>query len=274
MLATIEEVWARYPSIFFEIWFDGGENNQKMNDLIAKYQPQAIATDGTEAPNVARLVGRESGFAPYPVWSTDAALAQDGSGDPNGRFFVPAEADTPVALQDAWFWKPTTAYRPLSELKAVYRNTVGANSNLELGVLPDNTGNIPSDQFAVLAALGAYINSCHSPEAAISSTSGVGVSIRLDLNEVTMINRVILREDLSKGQIVQGFRVDVLPDGGYDPTPVFAAEGTAIGNKRILYFQSGPLPAKSIIVTATELYPGQTAANWLSVAAYSPCADE
>jgi alpha-L-fucosidase len=274
MLATIEEVWSRYPSSIFEIWFDGSEHDNRMNALIAKYQPQAISTDGTQAPNVARLVGRESGFAPYPVWSTDDSLAQDGSGDPNGRLFVPAEADTPVALKDAWFWKPNTGYRPLAELKAVYRNTVGANSNLELGVLPDNTGNIPSDQFAVLEALGTYIKTCHSLEAAINSTSGVGASIRLDLNEITTINRVILREDLSKGQIVQAFRVDVLPDGGYDPSPVFAAEGTAIGNKRILYFQSGPLPVKSIIVTATQLYPGQVAANWLSVAAYSPCEDE
>ena len=33
-------------------------------------------------------------------------------------------------------------YRPIDELKAVYLNTVGANSLLELGVLPDNTGQL------------------------------------------------------------------------------------------------------------------------------------
>ena len=274
MLNTIEEVWSRYPNSIFEEFWDGGENNQRMNDLIQKYQPNAILTDGTQPPNVARLVGKESGFAPYPVWSTDNALAQDGSGDPNGRFFVPAEADTPVALNDAWFWKPSTGYRPIDELKAVYRNTVGANSNLELGVLPDNTGNIPSDQFNVLASLGSYIKACHSLEAAVNSTSGIGISIRLELSTVTIINRVILREDLSKGQIVQAFTVEVLPDGGYSPSPVIVAQGTAIGNKRILYFESGPMPAKSVIVTATQLYPGQVVANWLTVSAYEPCAEE
>ena len=48
------------------------------------------------------------------------------------------------------FWKPQQKYRGLDELKAVYRNTVGANAVLELGVLPDNTGSIPSDQMALL----------------------------------------------------------------------------------------------------------------------------
>lgn len=49
----------------------------------------------------------------------------------------------------------------MDELKAVYLNTVGANSLLELGVLPDNTGSIPADQMAVLQALGDYIRQCH-----------------------------------------------------------------------------------------------------------------
>lgn len=273
MLATIEEVWARYPGAITEIWFDGGEKNSAMNDLIARLQPQAIATDGTQAPNIARLVGRESGFAPYPVWSTATAAAQDGSGDPMGRVFCPAEADTPIAKADAWFWKPATQYREIDQLKAVYRNTVGANSLLELGVLPDDTGVIPADQMAVLQALGDYIRGCHSDAAAVNRTAGVGASIRLDF-PLTTINRVILQEDQALGQLVQAFTVAVLPEGGYDPQPVWVAEGTAIGNKRILYFASGPVAATAVIVTATQLYPGITAANWRNVAAYAPCALE
>lgn len=45
-------------------------------------------------------LAQESGYAPYPVWSTADGPAQDGSGDPDGHFFVPAEADTPVAAND------------------------------------------------------------------------------------------------------------------------------------------------------------------------------
>ena len=71
--------------------FDGGENNDAMNALIQRLQPQAIAADGTQAPNVARLVGGESGYAPYPVWSTTNRPAEDGSGDMMGAYFCPAE---------------------------------------------------------------------------------------------------------------------------------------------------------------------------------------
>ena len=270
MLATIAEVWGRYPGAITEIWFDGGENNVAMNDLIARLQPQAVAVDGTLVPNIARLVGKESGFAPYPVWSTDVARARDGSGDPDGGVFVPAEADTPVAVGDAWFWKPATAYRPLSELKAVYRNTVGANALLELGVLPDDTGNIPADQMSVLQALGDYIRGCHSPAAAANRTSGAGATIRLDF-PVASVDRVILQEDQARGQLVRAFTVLALPQGGYAPEPVVVAEGTAIGNKRILYFASGPITATAIIVNATALAPGHASANWLNVAVYAPC---
>ena len=106
-------------------------------------------------------------------------------------------------------------YRSLPELYGVYRNTVGANALLELGVLPDNTGSIPADQMAVLQGLGDYIRTCHSDAAAVARGSGAGLSVRLDFN-FTFINRVILQEDLSVGgQIVQAFKVEVLPAGGW-----------------------------------------------------------
>ncbi len=271
-LATIEEVWGRYPGAISEIWFDGGEDNKAMNDLIVELQPHAIATCGTQPPNLARLVGKESGYAGYPVWST--AAGPNSNGDPMGRMFVPAEADTPIAAADAWFWKPEQKYRSAATLRSVYLNTVGANSLLELGVLPDNTGNIPADQLAVLQDLGDYIRRCHSPAAAVASTAANGtlaaLSIRLDF-PTTIIDRVILQEDQAFGQLVQAFTVSVLPEGGYDPAPVDVAVGTAIGNKRILFFASGPIPASAVIVTATALYPGMPTAYWRNVAAYAPC---
>jgi alpha-L-fucosidase len=271
MTAQMEEVWSRYPGAITEIWFDGGENNVAMNDLIKRLQPQAIAADGTAPPNFARLVGAESGFAPYPVWSTAKAAATDGSGDPSGLVFCPAEADTPVAENDAWFWKPGQAYRPLQELQSVYKNTVGANSLLELGVLPDNTGNIPADQMSVLQGLGDYIRACHSPEAAVAATNGTGASLTLTFSTPQYINRVIIQEDLSQGQLVQAFSIQALSTSGYSRKPILVATGTAIGHKRILYFMSGPILTSGLTITADTLYPGFTEANWRNFAAYTPC---
>jgi alpha-L-fucosidase len=270
MADTMEEVWSTYPDIM-ECWFDGGESNAPLNALLQKYQPNAVLTDGDLAPNYARLVGFESGYAPYPVWSTATAPAADGSGDPNGGYFVPPEADTPVAEHDAWFWKPATTYRPLAELQSVYLNTVGANSLLELGILPDDTGAIPADQMAVLQSLGDWIRRCHSPAAALAANMGVGASISITLAADAAIDRVILQEDQTFGQIVRAFQVFVSTPGGYKGELIQVADGTAIGNKRILYFQTGPIATSYILINATEFYPGYTSANWRNVAVYTPC---
>ena len=252
----------------------GGESNTALNAIIHEMQPTAIVTCGDAGPNYARLVGAESGYAPYPVWSTNTRPIDSGSGSPTGAFFVPAEADTPIATRDGWFWKPNQQYRPLSELKAVYRNTVGANSVLELGVLPDSTGAIPADQMALLQAFGDYVRGCHSPAAAAAATSGRANSLTIELAATTTLDRVILQEDLALGELVWAFTVEVQPEGGYSPAFVPVAEGTAVGHKRILYFQSGPISAQKVRVTATALFPGATSANWRNFAAYSPCALE
>ena len=271
MIAQMAEVWSRYPNAITEVWFDGGERNDPMNELIKRLQPQAIAADGTAPPNFARLVGSESGYAPYPVWSTTNNAAQDGSGDPAGSLFCPAEADSPVAEKDAWFWKPAQVYRSLFELYSVYKNTVGANSLLELGVLPDNTGAIPADQMAILQGLGDYIRACHSPEAAVAATNGTGASLKLSFMSPQWVNRVIIQEDLTQGQLVRAFNVYAIAGGGYRQEPVLVATGTAIGHKRILYFFSGPVLATGLTITATDFYPSFTEANWRNFAAYSPC---
>lgn len=252
---------------------DGGEHNAAINVIKARLQPQAIMADGTQLPNVARLVGSESGYAPYPTWSTADGPDEDGSGDPLGSVFVPAEADTPVTMRDLWFWKPDAEYRSLSSLKGVYRNTVGANALLEIGVVPDNTGNIPPEQLAVLQALGDYVRACHSPAAAAAAAAPVAaMSVNVSIPGSATIDRVIIEEDLAFGARVLAFDVTADVEGGYKHVPVLVAGGTAIGHKRILYFQSGPVNTTGVTVTATQLRAGADVPHWRALRAYTPCA--
>ena len=153
--------------------------------------------------------------------------------------FCPAEADTPIAAKDAWFWKPSQVYRPVYELYSVYKNTVGANSLLELGVLPDNTGAIPADQMALLQDLGDYIRLCHSPESAVAATNGTGATLTLTFPSPQWVNRVIIQEDLTHGQLVRAFNVEAFAGGGYRPEPVLVAVGSSIGHKEYSIFPLG-----------------------------------
>jgi len=218
-------------------------------------------------------VGKESGFAGYPTWSTAAAPDADGAGDPAGAFFVPAEADTTISLTDLWFWKPTMALRSLAQLKAVYRNSVGANALLELGVFPDDTGNIPADQFALLRALGDYVRACHSPAAALASAPPARAASARAAFAPALVDRVVLQEDLAGGEAVLAFDVWADAEGGYARTPVRVASGTAVGHKRILYFESGPILASAVTVTATA-WRGAAPPSWRAMRVYAPCAGE
>jgi hypothetical protein len=295
MLALLKEVWSRYPNALKELWFDGGAGGENLDTLIRELQPQAIGIASDLAPNYARLIGDESGFAPYPVWVSPGGGTE--SGRPDGSAFQPPEADTPIATLDEWFFKPATAqrnatrYRSSDELKFVYRNTVGHNSVLELGLLPDNTGFVPADQMAALQRLGDYVRECHSNSAALASGNGTGRAIRIDWPSPRVINRVIIQEDLAFGQLVLEYKIEAVFCAGVEGAPCafgnaccntynreafpfLVGTGTAIGHKRIHYFDSGPVPATGVIVTATQLYPGWTSAHWRNLAAFEPCAGD
>ncbi len=67
-------------------------------NLFSTLQPHVVAFGAAGlCASPARWVGTESGFAPYPCWSTVKAISDDGAGDPNGSLWIPAETDLCVA---------------------------------------------------------------------------------------------------------------------------------------------------------------------------------
>ena len=122
--AQVTELWTEYGELF-EIWFDGGiippeKGGPDLVPLLKKYQPNAITFQGPKdyAHNV-RWVGTEAGLAPENCWATtnagearyDGTIPDEkaGVGDPDGKYWWPAETDTPNRSQRAfgggWAWK-------------------------------------------------------------------------------------------------------------------------------------------------------------------------
>ena len=63
-------------------------------NLFSTLQPHVVAFGAAGlCASPARWVGTESGFAPYPCWSTVKSISDDGAGDPNGSLWIPAETD-------------------------------------------------------------------------------------------------------------------------------------------------------------------------------------
>ena len=122
--AQLTELWTNAGDMF-EIWFDGGtipkeKGGPDAAGLLEKYQPDAICFQGPKghAHNV-RWVGNELGLSPENCWAAtnDGEAAYDGTfnvedagvGDPDGKYWWPAENDMGNRRKDAfaggWAWR-------------------------------------------------------------------------------------------------------------------------------------------------------------------------
>ncbi|MHA1998980.1 MAG: alpha-L-fucosidase [Promethearchaeota archaeon] len=232
-------IWSRYGELF-EIWFDGGllENGPDYMGLLQKYQPGAICFQGPHRwKSKIRWVGNERGLAPYPCWSTTSLQEHNfdgteetselGTGDPDGDVWMPPETDVPVRYMN-WFWRPgmDALVAPPGLMMRWYCNSVGRNSNLLLGIVIDDRGLVPSADVEALKEFGAMVRERFSNP--VGETSGEASELEMHLEHETIVNHVILMENISKGHRVREFLIEGRGEGEDWATFI---EGSAIGHK-------------------------------------------
>ncbi len=225
----------------------GEGQTDMLRRLFSSLQPDAVAFGGANASaNPARWVGTESGFAPYPCWSTTAGLFDSGAGAPDGAYFTPAETDFTLQNNDAWFYAPGGGVRPFAQLQSMYETSAGHNTALIVDFAPAPDGRIPPEQVATAAALGAYRRACYGAPVANASAAAPGQRVlTLALPAAARIDRVLVAEDQARGQIIRAFVVTAtLADGSL---ATLVADGSSVGNKFIAV-----LPAP-LVVTAVTL---------------------
>lgn len=105
---------------------------------------------------------------------------------------------------------------------------VGNNCVLELGFAALRTGLIPDDQAQRAAEFGDWIRSCYG--VAVASTAGSEIRLlNLSLPAGALIDRVLLQEDIARGQRIRAYRVDARVGDAWIPF----SSGTSVGHKRI-----------------------------------------
>jgi alpha-L-fucosidase len=239
-VAQLSELWGPHGDLA-EVWFDGGWRGMKANisGLLASAQPKTVAFNGCNPPDGCigpdggntRWIGTEAGVAPDPCWSTGEKA---GAGDPNSTVWNPGEADTTLQNGDNWFWNPSVGLRTLAQLTDVYHSTVGANTNLLLDIAPAPNGSIPANAKARYAEFGAWIKACYGKVAIANVTmpaaAGAG-GWTVTVSNAQSADRLVLSEDLSKGQLVRAFTVEVrsATDGWRT-----VSTKQSIGHKRIM----------------------------------------
>ena len=260
VVAQVTELWTEYGDLF-EIWFDGGvippeEGGPDLTPILKMYQHNAICFQGPrDYPHNVRWVGNEDGLAPENCWATtnagearfDGTVPDEkaGEGDPDGKYYWPAETDMPNRSQQAfgggWAWKEGEEHFVFTpeHLLGCYIRSVGRNSNLLLGMAISRDGDFQDEE--QFRAFGKLIRDTFGTPAA--QTTGGGC-VRLPVKQ--KVSYVVIREDITEGQRIRGFRV--LADG----VPVY--ESKCIGHKRIIPFTD--LEAQTIELQITEQVGG------------------
>ncbi len=260
--AQVSELWNNYGDLA-EIWFDGGiipteKGGPDLVPLLRKYQPDAICFQGPrEWEHNVRWVGNEDGLAPENCWATtnagearyDGTVPDElaGVGDPDGKYYWPAETDMPnrthLAYGGGWSWQPNEehlCYTP-EQLLDCYIRSVGRNSNLLLGMAIAKDGSFQDeDQFR---AFGRLIReNFGNPGLVIDGASVSNGIVSAEFDKVQKVKYLVIREDISEGQKIRAFRV--IADG----KTVYESE--CVGHKRIIPFKD--LYARKITFEITD----------------------
>ena len=254
-----------------ELWMDGGVelmDHAWVKHAVATWQPNASifngcclfngslppATDGAQdtelasncvTKNPVSWVGTEAGHAPDETWSTGLQWGSGSSSSPTASF---READT-VLQKTQWFFTGEEL-RSLPDLIDSFETTAGRNSLFMIDFAPQPNGLLHPLHVATYQALGHWIRECYySGEAGgrVANTSAPqmrwlqedsrgGNTLSLELSEPSFVNRIVLQEDLTSGQVVRAWEVEgqlanVSKDAGAQW--VALASGQSIGNKHI-----------------------------------------
>lgn len=262
----VEELCTRYGDLFL-IWFDGGADDPEGDGpdvlpVVTKYQPDCLFYHNVQRADF-RWGGSETGTVAYPCWSSfpqpyshhkqsdsdEEHLLLLKHGDPNGKYWVPAMADTPLRGAEGrheWFWEPgdEDAVYPLTDLMNMYRKSVGRNATLILGLTPDPSGLLPAGDSLRLKEFGdAVLERFATP---LKSVKGSGNRLELKLGKETEIHSCIIQEDISKGERIRRYKVEAKVDGMWQTV----CEGESVGHKRIQQFPS--LKTKVVRLTVVE----------------------
>ncbi len=265
----LTELWSNYGELF-EIWFDGGvlskkEGGTDILSLVQKLQPQAVAFQGpSEHPNLVRWVGNEEGVAPYPCWATaDSTTNADGTkvinslnGDPSAPFWCPGEADFTLrwnqSFQGGWFWTAgqDSMMFSIPELLKKYETSVGRNTNMLLGIVIDNKGLVPEADARQIELFGKEIKRQYGTP--LKQLSGSGSEHLIFLDHPTSINRVVLQEDIAKGERVLKYSLK----GKKGESGWFElSSGSCIGHKNISRFEPQELDAVKLVIEEYKATP-------------------
>jgi alpha-L-fucosidase len=272
-VAQLTELLTGYGEIH-EVWFDGangeGPDGRRQEydwprfwEHVLTLQPDAVIFSDA-GPGV-RWIGNERGSAGDPNWSTvhpetvpvpgmtgGEVMRQLQHGDRDGTVWRPGETD--VSIRPGWFYHPAEdgLVRTPDDLVDLYFTSVGRNSKLLLNVPPTRDGLLHPRDVASLRGMRARLD-----EITKDLTGGRGMEWRqagpreavgvLDLGERAVVGVSDLREDIARGQRVEGWTLEGSDGSGWSTL----ARGETVGYRKLDRF--GAATVRRIRLTVRTL---------------------
>ncbi len=283
----LRELLTNYGDVF-EVWFDGanggngwygGTNETRRIDRLTYYQwddtysmirelqPHCVIwNDGANRRGDLRWVGTEAGNIGQRNWSLmsstkDPEYEDLHFGMENGDVWCPGETNT--SIRPGWFYHETedTQVKSLSKLMDTYYRSVGRNSTLLLNfpIMPNGLiSPIDSARGAAFADMVHRIFDNDLAQGIKPKKKGDNTYI-LDFKKPVTFSRFMVCEDITRGQRVKKFTVEVLADGVWMPLQdELADQGDGletIGRKRIICFPEVTATSLRLTVTDTKAKP-------------------
>lgn len=305
----IEELFTNYGDLF-ELWLDGANGGdgyyggaretRKLSQNAGKYydfpgivkmarelQPNASVWGVGNAGDV-RWGGSEAGVVGYPHWPTiggkeeHPASCKEGCkwvtaahGIEDGKFWVPAEADTCIN-RAGWFWHKQNNPKSAKELLDIWFKSVGRGANLILNLGPNQDGKLDSGDVKALMGFKNLRDRLYSKDfalggKAVSKTSrGKKFSAQnlvdgdidtfwtgkddeltaeavITLPAPSTFDVVRLREEIRLGQRVKAWAIDAKVNGAWKEVLV----GSSVGNQAMLRLDA-PVTTQEVRLRITK----------------------
>ena len=273
----ITELLSDYGRIDY-LWFDAcGSGDHKYDtkrivSVIRTLQPEILLFNMWDPDT--RWCGNESGLAGLDnrsfVQKLDIAMDMDDPEVLAQGCYLPSECDCCIRGH-TWFYSDSNEHtlKTPEELFALYCASVGNNSNLLLNIGPDRRGLLPESDVSNLLAMGKLVRSrlidaAIPCEVTAEKNTYTARFARTEAEERTVCG-VILKEDLTEGEKIQSFHVELSP-AVCNSRMVSVHLGQAVGHKRICLFPPARTGAIRVVLDAAE--PGMKLKN-LTVLAYA-----
>ncbi len=192
--------------------------------------------------------------------------------------WYPAEVNT--SIRPGWFWHAAEddQVKPLGKLIDIYEKSVGGNATFLLNIPPTKDGLFHENDVLRLRQLGQYLADSYgvnlAEDAAITAPEGlpghgiecvrtpdercwtpaesrVPLEITLHWDAPRTFRRIVLQEQTTFSQRVEGFAADVWTGSGWREI----ARGTVIGHKRIIPLPETAAQAVRIRITDSRMAP-------------------